>query len=64
MAQTTLWQENAVIWQSLRSKVKNAIVYLDGAVAELLHWSGGAATLIESGAADVREFSSFEVFKV
>jgi len=60
MAQTTLWQENAVIWQSLRSKVKNAIVYLDGAVAELLHWSGGAATLIESGAADVREFSSFE----
>jgi len=50
-----------VIEERLCRCVNNAIVFLDDASAEIIHWHGGACTLFDYGALDVREFSSFEV---
>jgi hypothetical protein len=41
--------------------VNQAVVFLDDSSAELIHWHGGATTMFNAGALDVREFSSFEV---
>jgi len=46
-------------WTNICSNVKNAIVYIDNGAAECLHWTGGLLRLYESGALDVKEFSSF-----
>jgi len=43
--------------------VNDAVVFLDDSSAEVIHWHGGASTLFDYGALDVREFSSFEVCK-
>ncbi|KAM3619556.1 uncharacterized protein V6R79_010077 [Siganus canaliculatus] len=48
------------IWEKVLSKVKKAVVFMDDKCAEALHWSGGAAVLLEAGARNVKEFSSFE----
>ncbi|KAM8873610.1 sec1 family domain-containing protein 2 [Spinachia spinachia] len=50
----TVW-EKAVL-----TKVNKAVVFMDDACAEALHWCGGAARLFEAGARDVKRFSSFE----
>ena len=49
------------LWDNVQSKVNKATVFLDDVVAECLHWNGGAALLFNSGAVDVKQFSSFEV---
>ncbi|TKS75024.1 Sec1 family domain-containing protein 2 [Collichthys lucidus] len=48
------------MWEKVLSKVKKAVVFMDDKCAEALHWSGGAAALLEAGAKNLKEFSSFE----
>ncbi|XP_003973979.2 sec1 family domain-containing protein 2 isoform X2 [Takifugu rubripes] len=48
------------MWEKVLSKVKKAVVFMDSRCAEALHWSGGAALLLEAGARNLKEFSSFE----
>ncbi|KAK7072848.1 Sec1 domain-containing protein 2 [Halocaridina rubra] len=48
-------------WTEACKKVKNAVVFIDDATAECLHWSGGLSRLIDAGAKNVKEFSSFEI---
>uniref|UniRef100_A0A8C4SEQ5 Sec1 family domain containing 2 n=1 Tax=Erpetoichthys calabaricus TaxID=27687 RepID=A0A8C4SEQ5_ERPCA len=47
-------------WEMVFAKVKRAVVFMDDACAESLHWTGGAVKLFEAGAVDVKAFSSFE----
>uniref|UniRef100_A0A3Q0T2M3 Sec1 family domain containing 2 n=1 Tax=Amphilophus citrinellus TaxID=61819 RepID=A0A3Q0T2M3_AMPCI len=49
-----------LMWEKVLSKVKKAVVFMDDKCAEALHWSGGAATLLEAGARNLKQFSSFE----
>ncbi|GFO32234.1 sec1 family domain-containing protein 2-like [Plakobranchus ocellatus] len=55
-----VWDVSHGWWCQVAQKVRRAIVYLDGGMAELLHWSGGMGLLLQAGALDVRDFSSFE----
>ncbi|XP_042339210.1 sec1 family domain-containing protein 2 [Plectropomus leopardus] len=48
------------MWQKVLSKVKKAVVFMDDKCAESLHWCGGAVVLLEAGARNLKEFSSFE----
>lgn len=50
----------AQMWDKVLSKVRKAVVFMDDRCAEALHWCGGASLLLEAGARNVREFSSFE----
>lgn len=45
-------------------KVNRAVVFTDKAVAEHLHWYGGLQLMLDAGAINVKEFSSFEVGNV
>lgn len=48
-------------WGQVLAKVKRAVVFMDSACAESLHWAcGGAERLFQAGAINVKEFSSFE----
>ncbi|KAK9399147.1 sec1 family domain-containing protein 2 [Crotalus adamanteus] len=48
-------------WAQVLSKVKRAVVFMDSACAESLHWTwGGMGQLLQAGALNVKEFSSFE----
>ncbi|XP_074848865.1 sec1 family domain-containing protein 2 isoform X2 [Carettochelys insculpta] len=48
-------------WSQVLAKAKRAVVFMDAACAESLHWAGGGAgKLLEAGALNVKEFSSFE----
>lgn len=40
--------------------MNRAVVFADNAVAENLHWNGGLGLLLDAGAVNVKEFSSFE----
>lgn len=49
------------VWEQVSTKVKRAVVFMDPACAESLHWAcGGAEILLEAGALNIKEFSSFE----
>ncbi|KAM9330393.1 sec1 family domain-containing protein 2 [Gastrophryne carolinensis] len=48
------------VWAPVLAKCRRALVFVDGPVAELLHWSGGLELLLEAGAVNVKELSSFE----
>lgn len=48
------------VWEKVLSKVNKGVVFMDEACAESLHWSGGAALLMDAGARNVKSFSSFE----
>lgn len=52
------------MWEKVLSKVKKAVVFMDDRCAEALHWSGGAAALLEAGARNLKQFSSFEACSV
>lgn len=48
-------------WEQVLAKVKRAVVFMDAACAESLHWAcGGAGRLLQAGAINVKELSSFE----
>uniref|UniRef100_A0A096LTK2 Sec1 family domain containing 2 n=1 Tax=Poecilia formosa TaxID=48698 RepID=A0A096LTK2_POEFO len=49
-----------LMWEKVFAKVKKAVVFMDDRCAEALHWSGGAAALLQAGARNVKQFSSFE----
>lgn len=49
-----LWAEEVL------PRAKDSVVFLDNAMAEALHWHGGAPRLFEAGALAVREFVFFE----
>ncbi|XP_032427735.1 sec1 family domain-containing protein 2 isoform X1 [Xiphophorus hellerii] len=49
-----------LMWEKVFAKVKKAVVFMDDRSAEALHWSGGAAALLQAGARNVKQFSSFE----
>lgn len=48
------------MWERVLAKVKKAVVFMDDKCAESLHWSGGAVALLDAGARNVKQFSSFE----
>uniref|UniRef100_A0AAZ3SHH6 Sec1 family domain-containing 2 n=1 Tax=Oncorhynchus tshawytscha TaxID=74940 RepID=A0AAZ3SHH6_ONCTS len=48
------------MWDKVLSKVKKAVVFMDDKCAESLHWNGGATSVFEAGARNLKEFSSFE----
>ncbi|XP_010775634.1 sec1 family domain-containing protein 2 [Notothenia coriiceps] len=48
------------MWERVLSKVKKAVIFMDDKCAESLHWCGGAAVLLEAGARNLKQFSSFE----
>ena len=48
-------------WRSIIPYVPRSVLFLDGEVAEALHWTAGAGTLFQAGARNLKEFSSFEV---
>uniref|UniRef100_A0AAQ5XMV6 Sec1 family domain containing 2 n=1 Tax=Amphiprion ocellaris TaxID=80972 RepID=A0AAQ5XMV6_AMPOC len=52
------------MWEKVLSKVKKAVVFMDDRCAEALHWNGGAAALLEAGARNLKQFSSFEACSV
>ena len=41
--------------------MNKALVFLDDAAAEALHWNGGPMMLFNNGALNIKQFSSFEV---
>ncbi|KAJ8038479.1 Sec1 family domain-containing protein 2 [Holothuria leucospilota] len=45
---------------SILTYVYNAVVFLDNASAEVLHWSLGSGKLFQAGARNLKQFSSFE----
>ncbi|XP_038647117.1 sec1 family domain-containing protein 2 [Scyliorhinus canicula] len=47
-------------WEKICTKVKRAVVFMDAACAGNLHWAGGIDRLLQAGALNVKEFSSFE----
>ncbi|XP_013412242.1 sec1 family domain-containing protein 2 [Lingula anatina] len=47
-------------WTKVCDKVRRAVVFVDDACAESLHWNGGLMRLVNAGALNVKEFSSFE----
>lgn len=49
-----------LMWEKVLSKVKKAIVFMDDRCSESLHWNGGATSLLEAGARNIKQFSSFE----
>uniref|UniRef100_A0A3Q1HYH5 Sec1 family domain containing 2 n=1 Tax=Acanthochromis polyacanthus TaxID=80966 RepID=A0A3Q1HYH5_9TELE len=53
-----------LMWEKVLSKVKKAVVFMDDRCAEALHWNGGAAALLEAGARNLKQFSSFEACSV
>ncbi|XP_067891480.1 sec1 family domain-containing protein 2 isoform X3 [Heterodontus francisci] len=48
------------VWEKVCVKVKRAVVFMDEGCAESLHWAGGISRLLQAGALNVKEFSSFE----
>lgn len=48
------------VWAPVLAKCRRAVVFVDEACAELLHWCGGMELLLEAGALNVKELCSFE----
>ncbi|KAI1888709.1 hypothetical protein AGOR_G00171520 [Albula goreensis] len=48
------------MWDKVLSKVRKAVVFMDDRCTESLHWNGGATSLLEAGARNLKQFSSFE----
>ncbi|KAK3763174.1 hypothetical protein RRG08_035856 [Elysia crispata] len=57
---TSVWEVSHDWWSRVKLKMKRAVVFVDAGMAEMLHWSGGMALLLQAGALDIRDFSSFE----
>jgi len=51
----------ARLWEKVWMHVNHAVVFVDRTAGEMLHWQGGLTRLMNAGATDVKEFSSFEV---
>jgi hypothetical protein len=42
------------VWKEVLVDVNKAVVFIDNACAEILHWNGGLCTLTQAGAVDVQ----------
>jgi len=47
-------------WREVAKKVRRAVVFMDAAAAEALHWRGGLHLLEKANVVGVRDLSSFE----
>lgn len=56
----SVWAASQGHWERICSYVNHAVVFIDNRSAEALHWHGGLLKLVNAGATDVKEFSSFE----
>jgi len=56
-----LFQLSSKVLDDISIYLNKAVIFLDDASAEVIHWHGAATMLFNCGAVDVREFSSFEV---
>ena len=61
MSTISVYKSSRQEWNKVCGKVNKAVVFLDSASAESLHWHGGAMLLFNAGALNVKELSSFEV---
>lgn len=48
-------------WSEIYNRIIGAVVFIDDASAECLHWDGGLTNLLEGGAVLVKRLSPFEV---
>lgn len=48
-------------WAEVYNRIIGAVVFLDDASSECLHWDGGLFNLLEGGAVAVKSLSPFEV---
>lgn len=51
-------------WSEVYNRIIGAVVFLDDASAECLHWDGGLFNLLSGGAVAVKSLSPFEVYFV
>lgn len=61
MASALVKEFNNAWWTEVYNRVIGAVVFIDDASAECLHWEGGLFNLMTSGAVMVKTLSSFEV---
>lgn len=58
MTKLELYDLTQVYWKEIAKKCNRAVVFIDNAAAECLHWAGGVELL--NTCIQIREFSSFE----
>ncbi|KAI5635219.1 sec1 family domain-containing protein 2 [Phthorimaea operculella] len=63
MANVSVKSFAAESWLEVYNRIIGAVVFLDDASAECLHWDGGLFNLLNGGAVAVKSLSPFEVSK-
>lgn len=61
MASTSIKEFGKAWWSEVYNRIIGAVVFLDDASAECLHWDGGLFNLLSGGAVSVKSLSPFEV---
>ena len=61
IADFNIHQYSSKVLDDIGICLNKAVVFLDDASAELIHWHGAATMLLNYGVSDIHEFSSFEV---
>lgn len=61
MATASIREFGKAWWSEILNRVIGAVVFIDDASAECLHYEGGADTLLSAGAVAVKGLSPFEV---
>ncbi|XP_059052148.1 sec1 family domain-containing protein 2-like [Achroia grisella] len=60
---TSVKEFSTAWWSEVYNRIIGAVVYLDDASAECLHWDGGLFNLLTGGAVSVKSLSPFEFSK-
>lgn len=61
MADVSIKNFSEQCWLEVYNRIIGAVVFLDDASAECLHWQGGLLKLLSHGAVAVKTLSPFEV---
>lgn len=61
MASASVKEFGKAWWTEVYNRIIGAVVFLDDASAECLHWDGGLFNLLSGGAISVKTLSPFEV---
>lgn len=61
MSSSSLKEFSKAWWSEVYNRIIGAVVFLDDASAECLHWDGGLFNLLFGGAVSVKTLSPFEV---
>jgi hypothetical protein len=48
------------VWKEVLVDVNKAVVFIDNACAEILHWNGGLCTLTQAGSKNIIECMTME----